>query len=251
MVRLEVLGLVRDARPRADERHVAAQDVDQLRQLVEARLAQPAAERVTASAAVELVEAVRRSASPSRSSSLGCTRGARASSVSTFIVRNLSAVNSRMSMPEPRLAEEDRAGRVALDRATRCRRRAARSAASSERRADDVDRRASRSREERESRAGGRPTSGRPSIVWISTLGPDDLEEARDDVDLDVELAQRADERRASRSCGSFENATIDALDVEQRARARAARRARPSTCTCSSSARRSLRLRRRRSRRG
>ena len=42
VVRLEVLGLVRDARPRADERHVAAQDVDQLRQLVEARPAQPA-----------------------------------------------------------------------------------------------------------------------------------------------------------------------------------------------------------------
>ena len=45
VVRLEVLGLVRDARPRADERHVAAKDVDELRQLVEARLAQPAPER--------------------------------------------------------------------------------------------------------------------------------------------------------------------------------------------------------------
>ena len=42
VVRLEVLGLVGDAGPRPDERHVAAQHVDQLRQLVEARPAQPA-----------------------------------------------------------------------------------------------------------------------------------------------------------------------------------------------------------------
>ena len=49
VVRREVLGLVGDARPRADERHVAAEHVDELRQLVEARLAQPAPNGVTAS----------------------------------------------------------------------------------------------------------------------------------------------------------------------------------------------------------
>ena len=49
VVRLEVLGLVGDARPRADERHVAAEHVEQLRQLVEARLAQPAADARDAS----------------------------------------------------------------------------------------------------------------------------------------------------------------------------------------------------------
>ena len=45
VVRLERLRLVGNAWPRADERHVAAQDVDQLRQLVETRLAQPVTER--------------------------------------------------------------------------------------------------------------------------------------------------------------------------------------------------------------
>ena len=90
VVRLEELGLVGEARPRADERHVAAQHVDQLRQLVEARPPQPA----------------RRTASPSRTGSslyrpfaVGLAErvhrvadvvAVRGSSVPTCIVRNLS-----------------------------------------------------------------------------------------------------------------------------------------------------------------
>ena len=42
---LVLLDLVRQRRPRADERHVAAQHVPELRQLVEARLAQNASDR--------------------------------------------------------------------------------------------------------------------------------------------------------------------------------------------------------------
>ena len=45
MVRLEELRLVGNAGARADERHLPAQHVDQLRQLVEARLPQEPAER--------------------------------------------------------------------------------------------------------------------------------------------------------------------------------------------------------------
>ena len=59
MVGLEELRLVLDARARTDERHLAAQNVDQLRQLVEARLAQQAAERRDrVRCAVELVGSV-------------------------------------------------------------------------------------------------------------------------------------------------------------------------------------------------
>ena len=49
MVRREVLELVREAWPRPDQRHVSPQHVEQLRKLVEARLAKPAADPVTAS----------------------------------------------------------------------------------------------------------------------------------------------------------------------------------------------------------
>src|SRR5579862_1045374 len=57
------LHFLRNGRSRADERHVTTQDIPQLRQLIDAQLAQPAAERRTArvvfhleNRAVELVE---------------------------------------------------------------------------------------------------------------------------------------------------------------------------------------------------
>ena len=96
MVRREVLGLVRDARARPDERHVAAEHVDQLRQLVEARLPQPATEARDRVAVVELVEAVRLDGGRSRSSCGLMDSRCASSSVPTCIVRNFSAVNSRM-----------------------------------------------------------------------------------------------------------------------------------------------------------
>ena len=67
-----------------------------------------------------------------------------------------------------------------------------------------------------------------PSTEWIVDVRGHDLEEPRHDVDLDVELAQRADRARASPRAALGER-DDDALDVEQRARARAARRAPPS----------------------
>src|SRR5437899_2674106 len=53
----EMLRLVVQARSRADEGHFAAQDVDQLRKLIETRLAQPAAKRRHRVGTVELVDA--------------------------------------------------------------------------------------------------------------------------------------------------------------------------------------------------
>ena len=58
MVGLKELGFVLDAGARTDERHLATQDVDQLRELVEARLAQQAPERRHVRVAVELVGSV-------------------------------------------------------------------------------------------------------------------------------------------------------------------------------------------------
>src|SRR5690349_2813311 len=51
--------LVRDARPRADERHVATKNIDELRQLIETRRSQPATELGDNVGPVELVDAAR------------------------------------------------------------------------------------------------------------------------------------------------------------------------------------------------
>ena len=49
-------------------------------------------------------------------------------------------------------------------------------------------------RDERERRSAGSPMSGRPSAVWMPMFVPDHLEEAWDEVDLDVEILERPDE---------------------------------------------------------
>ena len=61
--------------------------------------------------------------------------------------------------------------RVELDRDARRPRRAARARRGRASRRDDVHARLS-SRDERESRSGGRPTSGMPSTVWMPTSAP-------------------------------------------------------------------------------
>ena len=58
VVRAEERRLVGDARARPDERHVTSEDVQQLRQLVERRLPQPAADVRDRVATLELVEPV-------------------------------------------------------------------------------------------------------------------------------------------------------------------------------------------------
>ena len=58
LMRLEELGLVREARTWADERHVAAQDVQELRQLVQARRRSQRPLRRDDVVALELVHAV-------------------------------------------------------------------------------------------------------------------------------------------------------------------------------------------------
>src|SRR4029077_18874291 len=59
MMRLEQLQLVLEARPRADQRHVPAEDGDQLRQFVESRLAKPSAAARDGISPIELVQPVR------------------------------------------------------------------------------------------------------------------------------------------------------------------------------------------------
>ena len=48
-----------------------------------------------------------------------------------------------------------------------------------------------------------------PSAPWIVACGPEHLEQARHDVDLDVEPVELADDRRALAVCGACEKATI------------------------------------------
>ena len=98
LVLLEVLELVGDARPRPHQRHLAAQHVDQLRQLVQRGLAQPVADRRDVVERSSLYSPLPPTAASS-SWSRRCRRGGRCRRCSTRIVRNLSTVNSRMFMP--------------------------------------------------------------------------------------------------------------------------------------------------------
>ena len=59
MVLREALRLVVETRPWSDERHVAREDVEELRQLVEARLPEDAADAGDRAGAIELVQPVR------------------------------------------------------------------------------------------------------------------------------------------------------------------------------------------------
>ena len=57
--------------------------------------------------------------------------------------------------------------------------------------------------------------SGSPSIVWMPTLGAEDVEQPRDDVDLDVEILNRADQSQRL-VVGVVREGDDHALDVEQ-----------------------------------
>ena len=72
-----------------------------------------------------------------------------------------------------------------------------------------------RSLEEGESFAGGSPTSAQPLEGVDVRLRADDLEQARDHVDLDVELPELADQREQLlvRRLGERDD---HALDIEQ-----------------------------------
>src|SRR5207249_8145915 len=59
VMRREELELVRNERARTDKRHLATEHVEELRQLIEAPLAQPAADACSRVATVELVQIVR------------------------------------------------------------------------------------------------------------------------------------------------------------------------------------------------
>ena len=249
VVRLEQLRLVRDAGSRADERHVAAQDVQQLRQLVEARLAQPAPGPRHDVRALELVEAAVLRASRPSSSRCGRTRGARRS-VGVHAHRpELESRERPLVEAEPRLPEEHRAGRVELDpqRDDGEERRAARSRA---RRGDhDVDRALQRAatsatgldRRQADERAA-------PRASWISALRAERPRSSRGTMSTCTSAS------RSARISGEHRPRRAAARRRRSRGRRRARGRALgssstpPSTVQLSVAARRGLR---RRSRRG
>ena len=136
-MRLEQLRLVRHARPRADERHVALEDVDELRQLVQAEPAQPAAGRGHVRRLVELVEAARVGGGGGVHDRLHIV--AMDGDVSVGAHRpELEHRERHHPAPEPVLAEEHGPARVELDR-ERDDREQRRDEQQHEERAHDVD----------------------------------------------------------------------------------------------------------------
>ena len=117
-VRRVVLDLVGDRRARADERHVAAQHVPQLRQLVEARLAQEAPDARDARVVGHLEEVRARGVSPAPlAPAIRPTTNSRWVSCPAplCIVRNLLTVNGSRSRPTRRWRKIDAARRVQPD----------------------------------------------------------------------------------------------------------------------------------------
>src|SRR5581483_3437589 len=191
VVRLEELGLVGDARPRPDERHLAANDVHELRQLVQARAPKPGAERRDVVAAVELVEAVavRRRAGVHDLPDVVAMRR-------LFGVRRhrpeLQEREGPPALAEPDLAKQNGPARVALDAPGDPREE--RKGEHEEHAADgEVERALQRPVEPRRLR--GEEVDERQALEEMEVAErPERLEEPRDDVDVDAFLASGADE---------------------------------------------------------
>ena len=90
---------------------------------------------------------------------------------------------------DPDLAKENRARRVDLDHQREQRKKRRKKNERRIVRARSVVR--FTRRDDRDSRSGGSPMSGRPSTVWTSTRS-DELEESRHDIDLHVEVLEGA-----------------------------------------------------------
>src|SRR6185312_4848638 len=182
----EILRFVLDARARSDERHVAAQDVDQLRQLIEARLAEPVATARDRVAAIELVDAVVRLGRPGihrLPDVLLVHRGVDVDLHRAELQRGELAA----ALPQARLLEEDRATRVALHAPCDVEEERGGQDEPHER-AEDVDRPLDERRGTRQ--AWGREVDDRHAFERVDLdARADELVEPRDDVDLYVELA--------------------------------------------------------------
>ena len=191
MVWIEHGRLVRDARTGADERHVAAEHVDELRQLVEAVAPQPRSDPRDLVRTRELVEARRR---------WGCAGVHDRLDVRTM--RGLVGIDHHRPeleererlhvLAEPLLTEEHRTRRVAAD-APREPEKQRREGCEQERGADDVAGALHRM-------CGARGVDGRErqQLEALDVVdrdhGPYRLEEAGDEVDLNVQVAQPMDE---------------------------------------------------------
>ena len=211
VVRREVLGLVRDARARADERHVAASTLSSCGSSSRLVFRSHRPNGVIGVLLVELVEAVRRRRPPRRSSSARCTARCAASSVSDAHRAELEHGERSHPLAEPRLPEEHRARASRAGSATRRtanERRGRRAAAS------DATTMSSAALE-RAARTGRASARGRP----ISGSALDRVDAGRagraprtagHDVDLDVELRLSARSRAMQLvAVGSCENATM------------------------------------------
>src|ERR1022692_1278086 len=173
VVNLELVDLVRKARSWADERHVSAQDVDQLRQLVEARSSQPSPGSRDRVGAVELEQANRRQICVPlrRGLDVGSMRVVRG----TVSHRpELQHRERALIDPEAGLPKEDRSGRITPYHERDDREEGSKEHERAERN-DDVQRALDQARRAREPY--GRETEQRQSFDRVYTdAGPDELE---------------------------------------------------------------------------
>ena len=203
-----------------DERHLAAQDVPQLGQLVEARLRSSAPDPGDAVVDDELVEAALAAlvavAVDQRAHVVAMRRRCRRPSC---IVRNLSTVNGLHVAPEPALAEEHRAGRVEPDRRARSRSPPARGEQQHERSRPAMSRPRRAARTARVSALSVEPSSS----TGVAVAGPG----------LDLRCSRRTPRRwpgfHAARRTGRCRSGRERADGVARRPRAW--RRSSPATC--------------------
>ena len=192
--------------PRPDERHLAPEHVEELRQLVEARLPQPASDARHRLRPLELVQP----STPSVPRPVHDRRQVLPVLLVVLrivIVRNLSAVNSRMCLPEPGLPEEDRARasrrlirNAMLARTAGASARAGALTTKVDRALDDLARPGHRT--------GRRPSSGSPSTEWTSTLRAARPRRAAARCRSGRRAPQLAHELRAASASGVSVNAT-------------------------------------------
>ena len=185
----DVLRLGRDQRPRADEAHLAAEHVPELRQLVDRRPAQDPPDAGHARVVRDL-EHPR-------------VAGRVLVQVGHGLLQPLGVAHHRAELEDrelaarltnPGLPEEDRAGAVELDR------EAARTKSGLSRTSPSVETTRSierfRSRADRPRARGGRQSTGIALDGADAGAGADQLEVARHDVDLDERILERADQGR-------------------------------------------------------
>ena len=186
MPRLDVPVLVEDERARADERHLARDDVEELRQLVDPPAPQEAPDARDARVVRHLEHPRIAAAVHVQMRDLGLP-----DSASATIVRNLKTRNVRSPAPI-RTCRKNTGPRESSLISDRERREQRCEEDEAERRADEVERALEEARRIREPRDGQPDQRNALDRVQLGVRA-EHLEHARDDVDLDVAVLHRAD----------------------------------------------------------